>query len=115
MLRSMEESALNSWPALQQMLYDGWVLRFSKGYTKRANSVNPLYLSRLESIPKVAVCENLYRERSMPPIFRLTPLAPEDLDSILDVRGYKRIDPTLVMRRDYGSGRFLSASFARNA
>ena len=106
MLRAMEEAALNSWPALQQALYDGWVLRFSEGYTKRANSVNPLYASRLATLPKVAVCEALYRERAMPPIFRLTPFAPDDLDGILDARAYRRIDPTLVLQRELSGAAF---------
>jgi len=99
MFRAMEEAALNSWPALHQALYDGWVLRFSEGYTKRANSINPLYTQRLATLPKIAECVALYRARNMPPIFRLTPFAPADLDDLLVARGYRQIDPSLVLRR----------------
>ena len=78
--RRIEEVSLNSWPALQQILFDGWLLRFSRGYTKRANSVNALYDSRVDVEEKVQVCEVRYRERGLPAVFRITPFAmPPDL------------------------------------
>jgi GNAT superfamily N-acetyltransferase len=99
--RHIEEVSLNAWPALQQILFDGWVLRFARGYTKRANSVNPLYASSLDTQEKVDVCENLYRERCLPPVFRLTPFSsPPDLDQVLESRGYRKADPTFVLFLD---------------
>ncbi len=53
----IEKVSLNSWPALQQILFDGWILRFSEGYTKRANSVNPLFASSMDVEEKVDTCE----------------------------------------------------------
>jgi len=100
-LRRIEEAAMNAWPALQQLLYDGWILRFAQGYTKRANSVNPLFESTLDLAEKVAVCENLYAERDLRPIFRLPAFcAPPELDHLLEARGYARIDTTLVQILD---------------
>ena len=96
----IEEAGLNAWPALQQIRYDGWVLRFSKGYTKRANSVNALYPSAIDTREKVAFCEKQYKARELRPIFRITPFAPADLDSILGARGYELIDTTLVLHLD---------------
>jgi GNAT superfamily N-acetyltransferase len=98
--RRIEEAGLSAWPALQQMLYDGWVLRFSKGYTKRANSANALCPSAIDTQEKVAFCEAQYQARGLTPIFRITPFAPADLDGILEARGYERIDTTLVLARD---------------
>jgi len=97
----IEEASLNAWPALQHILFDGWILRFSRGYTKRANSVNPLYVSSLDVQEKVDVCEKLYREKGLPPVFRLTPFSsPAGLDQVLEGRGYRKADPTLVLFLD---------------
>lgn len=99
--RLVEEAALNAWPALQQHLYDGWALRFSEEYTKRANSVNPLYPSKLDIDEKIGYCEQVYASKGYPVIFRLTePFAPPSLDSQLALRGYQKIDPTHVMYLD---------------
>jgi ribosomal protein S18 acetylase RimI-like enzyme len=100
-LRRLEEVALNAWPALQQILVDGWVLRFANGYTKRANSINPLYAANEDVSAKIARCEQLYAERNRPPIFRLTScLAPPELDAALAARGYRHVDPSLVLTLD---------------
>lgn len=94
----IEEASLNAWPSLQQHLYDGWVLRFSEGYTKRANSITPLYESRLDVESKIEICERVYHYQNLPSIFRLTTFfAPPNLDALLKQRGYFKIDPTSVM------------------
>ncbi|HUT21326.1 MAG TPA: GNAT family N-acetyltransferase [Anaerolineae bacterium] len=99
--RQIEEASLNAWPALRQILYDGWILRFSEGYTKRANSVNSLYESRLGTEKKVRFAEKCYHDREMPAIFRITPFStPHDLDPFLAQRGYVQLDPTRVMVLD---------------
>jgi ribosomal protein S18 acetylase RimI-like enzyme len=99
--KRIEEASLNAWPALQQILFDGWILRFAKGYTKRANSVNPLYGSNVDVHEKIDVCEGLYSEKGLPSVFRLSPLSsPTDLDQVLASRGYQRADPTLVLHLD---------------
>jgi GNAT superfamily N-acetyltransferase len=99
--RRLEEIAMNAWPALQQVFYDGWVLRFANGYTKRANSANPLYDSHGAITEKIAFCERCYAERGQPAIFRLTScLAPPELDEALERRDYQRIDPSLVLTTD---------------
>lgn len=88
------EFSLNHWPALTTLLYDGWVLRFSDGYTKRANSINPIYDSTDELNRKILACENMYAVNHLPIIFKITPYVhPENLDSILDGMGYSMVDP----------------------
>ena len=97
--RRIEEASLNSWPALQQMLFDGWIIRFSNGYTKRANSVTPLYTSLLPSQEKIVACENLYHQKQLPTIFRLLSFSStsHDLDALLAQRQYQRIDHTRIL------------------
>jgi N-acetylglutamate synthase len=104
----IEEAAMKAWPALEEILLDGWLLRFSRGYTKRANSVNPLYPSALPLEDHVRRCEELYRARQQPCIFRLNSItAPGQLDQVLADRGYRVVDPSLVLKLDLESANSL--------
>src|SRR5207237_9046273 len=96
--RRWEEVSRIAWPSLQQMLLVGWMVRLAQGYTKRANSVNPLFGSRLDVVDKIVACEHIFAARGLPTVFRLTPFAsPAQLDQVLAQRGHRVIDPTLVM------------------
>jgi GNAT superfamily N-acetyltransferase len=101
MIRFFEELSLNSWPAIQTQLYDGWILRFANGYTKRSNSVSPLYMSAIRLKEKIDFCEKLYLNRGLPVVFKLTgESSPNDIESELDKRNYLTIDETSVRTLD---------------
>ncbi|MBN1122269.1 MAG: GNAT family N-acetyltransferase [Anaerolineae bacterium] len=101
MIQSLEETALNTWPALKTILYDGWVIRFAGGYTRRSNSVSPLYGSSLDLDHKIAYCEALYTSLGLPTVFKLTDAAcPPDLDSRLARSGYVENSRTSVQLLD---------------
>ena len=39
----VEAVCFNAFPSLKQAILDGWLLRFSRGVSRRANSANPLH------------------------------------------------------------------------
>ncbi|MEL6404797.1 MAG: GNAT family N-acetyltransferase [Chloroflexota bacterium] len=96
-IRQIEYISLRAWQALETEIYDGWILRASEGYTRRANSVQPLSDNKLPLSEKIAYCEAWYAERDLPCIFRLTPAhQPTMLDNALDERNYTRSSSTFV-------------------
>lgn len=106
-IRIIEECSLNALPALYTLCYDGWILRFAKGYTRRANSVNPLYSGTLPLDEKFAYCEELYRARGLNVVFKLTDAAlPAGLDAELEARGYQHQAGTIVETLDLRSPSF---------
>jgi ribosomal protein S18 acetylase RimI-like enzyme len=97
LIRRFEELSMNAWPALETIVYDGWVLRFANGYTRRANSVNPIYTSSIDLDTKISYCEGIYTQTGLRTIFKLTrDVFPPDLDSVLENRGYEREAETSV-------------------
>jgi ribosomal protein S18 acetylase RimI-like enzyme len=99
--KRIEEISLDAWPPLRQIIYDGWLCRFAAGYTRRANSVNPIYAGRLDAAEKIAWCEQLYRNRQLRPVFKITPFVdPGNLDELLDQAGYQLESLTSVQVLD---------------
>lgn len=90
-MRRLEELSMNAWPALRVHFYDGWIMRYSNGYTKRANSIYPLYNSSEDLEGKITYCEEWYQKKDLPTIFKLTSTSfPTELDRILENRGYEK-------------------------
>lgn len=101
MILRIEELSMNAWPSLQTNHYDGWVLRFSEGYTKRANSINPILSSTLKLEHKIEYCENVYYDKKLPVVYKMTDTChPKNLDTILESKGYIKIDETSVQVLD---------------
>jgi Acetyltransferases len=94
---AIEELSLAAWPALQTEAYDGWLLRFAEGYTKRSNSVSALYPSTLDLREKIAACEEAYAARGLPTVFKILDRAEDrELEAELEGRGYEKLDETVV-------------------
>jgi N-acetylglutamate synthase len=95
-VRRLEERAFAGWPALESRDVAGWRLRFSGGYTKRANSINALGRDARTDRDTVDALEGAYRERGQPPIWRLSPLAPPAMADHLRGPAYRTIERSLV-------------------
>ncbi len=88
-IQILEQHTMNAWPSLQTMFYDGWILRFANGVTRRSNCVSPILGSTLNAEVKISFCEKLYRKKNLSTIFKLTShVYPPGLDEMLDLRGY---------------------------
>lgn len=105
-IRLFEELSFNSHPALQTQFYDGWFIRFSNGYTNRANSVSTLWPSALDPDEKINECERRYVRQSLPCVFKLTDGTDPALDKKLEARGYRIVTPTDLMVLDLNGRQF---------
>jgi ribosomal protein S18 acetylase RimI-like enzyme len=86
--RSVEEACLNGWPALREVVFDGWLLRFADGYTRRSNSVHLLSSGTCNPHEKVRSCEKAYSAQGLPVIFCVSSMMHSTIGPVLDARGY---------------------------
>jgi GNAT superfamily N-acetyltransferase len=119
MNRTFEELSMNAWPALRTIHHDGWVLRFAGGYTRRANSIHPIYPSVQTGSDeddqnlnaRIQVCEQFYRSQGLKTIFKLAEECfPTGLDECLAGRGYQMDADTSVQTRSLVGWQALSAA-----
>lgn len=92
-----ESLSYNAWPALDTLMFDGWILRFGKGYTKRSNSINPLYEGTMKIAQKHYECEKYYKKFQLPVTYKLTDLSHSlKIDAFLQHLNYEKLDITSV-------------------
>lgn len=93
----VEQACLKAWPALKEKNLDGWVLRFSDGVTRRANSANPLRFGRNDSSSFIAACEGEYRAEKLPVTFRIPSIIAQEIEDRLFQLDYKSEGESLVL------------------
>lgn len=111
-VRRLEAVSFRSWPA-SSVDYDGtWAIRLTAGHpSKRINSVNPLDRADHSDLEKrISRAARRFHSFGRPLVFRQSPLAPPELDNILDARGWRRFDETIVMTRNLNEAS-LSGTF----
>lgn len=100
LFKKVEEATLHTWPAIDNLVANGWVIRTSQGYTKRANSVSPLHFSAdCDIAEQIVKCEEHFASLNQDAIFKMTPyVEPRNLDDILADAGYAVIDESSVQQ-----------------
>jgi GNAT superfamily N-acetyltransferase len=83
-----EEAAINGFPPLRQVVCDDWLLRFSGGGRRTANSATPLCEPRGDLDPVIAAAEALYAAQGQVTIFRIPSFLDPAIDRQLAERGY---------------------------
>ena len=121
-IRRIEEFTLSAWPALGEVLLDGWLLRFAGGFTGRSNSAHPMYPPAAAGAyadpaavrEKVRACERVYEAAGLPPRFKLTPASvPAGLDRVLADAGYRDAGGASVQVCDLAEADVAPAASAR--
>lgn len=98
-VRRIEAVSFRSFPAASTF-YDGtWAIRLTAGHpAKRLNSVTPLDPADNGDIERrVELARRRFDGFGRPLVFRVSPLAPVELDEFLDRLGWTRFDESLVM------------------
>ena len=115
-----EEAAINGFPPLRQVVLGDWLLRFSGGVRRTANSVTPLREPQGAVDDVVAIAEALYRAYGQPPIFRIPSFIDPAVDANLAARGYTAegesciiegpLDPIIAAAAPFGGSDAVSLS-----
>jgi N-acetylglutamate synthase len=103
----VEAACFNAFPSLKQVILDGWLLRFSKGVSRRGNSANPLNADFAPPSAVIDQIETIYRRQKQPTIFRVPSFVAEAIDAPLAARGYTSEGETCVL---YGGMDGLAAA-----
>jgi ribosomal protein S18 acetylase RimI-like enzyme len=92
----VEAACRNAWPTPHESIRQGWLYRFAGGDSSRLNSVNPLYGPRESPEATLAAAETFYGRRRARPLFRVTDLAG-DMEDVLVDRGYQAVARTTTL------------------
>lgn len=97
LVNAIERVAFRAWPPFETVEYDGWLLRYAGGFSRRSNSVYPAGESTISLDEKLRRCRGWYADRSLELVVRQNPATEQGLDSRLEALGFAEECPTDVM------------------
>lgn len=97
LVQALETRLVNAWPAFETQIVDAWIVRFAKGYSKRANSASPLSAGATLDEAAIDQIVSQFEAHGLRPTFRLTGLEADDADERLAKRGLVEFEPTFGM------------------
>jgi N-acetylglutamate synthase len=106
-IRNLEHAAALAWPGVEQRRLGGWLLRFGRGSTRRANSAVPLDVPTGSDVSAII---DWYAARSVAPLvaapdrlFRIPPGVPIDAETLVmtdDVTTHRPSEVAIATRPD---------------
>lgn len=100
LVSALETRLLNAWPSFESQVAEGWLVRFAKGYSKRANSATPILPGATLDDALIDHIAAQFQAQGIRPTFRLTSLQTPEVDGMLAARGFIAIEPSLGMVAD---------------
>jgi GNAT superfamily N-acetyltransferase len=103
-IREFQISFLNLWPAMNYYFLRGWILRFTKGVTDRANSVLPYDYFGTEKtlLEDLHHVEKVYKDQTLPSLFTIPKFyKPLNLPEFLKKYGYESFSHSITMCADF--------------
>jgi N-acetylglutamate synthase len=97
LIREIEQVAFRAWVPFETEEYDGWLLRYAGGFSRRSNSVYPEAASTLRLGEKLEYCRDWYAARGLGLVVRQTPASEAGIDARLEELGFTFECPTDVM------------------
>jgi ribosomal protein S18 acetylase RimI-like enzyme len=91
----LERSANKTWPAKEELIVGNWIFRADVGVTRRANSA--LILGSDDHIDQMIAW---YQERGLNPTVSLVPGINQELDAVLENRGFEKLLDLEVLVKD---------------
>jgi ribosomal protein S18 acetylase RimI-like enzyme len=95
----LERLLAATWPAIESEPLGGWVLRYSRGFSRRANSVLALTAPEGGIDAAVKAVEDWYASRGARPLVSLAGAVAKRLDEELAARGWETEGATAVMTK----------------